>query len=364
MEKMKVSICVKNDKYAADLARGLAERSEQLNISVVSGSESKAMSELSDCDVVISDEIEKKDYDPRYLLLEGMEASVCTDMYRSEGQVIDYRSPTSAIIKYVNEIAVRANAGSVSMRDATENNIQICVLLSTMGGSGVSAAALTMGRILASEEEQRVLYIHIGKSKGYSCYVREAQRAIRPSAELVCMLRNGADASADSYLSKDSYGLHLIDIEDGEVYILKYIIENRLFDTVIIDTSSDLKPIPTTRLFVFHNEKDIRSKLSLSQKHKKSKEMAKEISKDKSKEKSSYTDKTDSWRRESENSFDVYNRSHYNYTEGQEIHIADDPVSFTVTVDGVEIAHDRDYADGIRRMVRAVEFNSERFDMQ
>lgn len=357
---MKVSICVKNDKYAADLARGLAERSEQLNISVVSGSESQAMSELGDCDVVISDEIEKKDYDPRYLLLEGMEASVYTDMYRSEGHVIDYRSPTSVIIKHVNEIAVRTNSGRVSIQDATENSIQICVLLSTMGGSGVSAAALTMGRILASEEGQRVLYIHIGKSKSHSCYVREAQYAIRPSAELVCMLRNDADISADSYLSKDSYGLHIIDIKDGEVYILKYIIENKLFDTVIIDTSSDVKPIPTTKLFVFHNEKDIRSKLHLSSEHKKSKEMAKE----KSKESSSHIDKTDSWRRESENSFDVYNRSHYNYTEGKEIHIADDPVSFTVTEDRVEIAHDRDYADGIRRMAGAVEFNSERFDMQ
>lgn len=349
MKVMKVCICVKNAKFAADLARGLAERSEKLHISVINADEADTASKTSECDVIISDEIEKKEYDPRYLLLEGMKTAACGDMYLSKGHVIDYRSPVSAILKYINEIGISSNINTVSTAEATENNIQICVLLSTMGGSGVSAAALTMGRLLASEEGRCVLYIHIGKSKSHRCYIAEVQRAIRPSAELVCMLRNGADISADSYLSKDSYGLNLIDIENGEAYILKYIIEKKLFDTVIIDASANVKPIPATKLFVFHNEKDMRARLHLPTEYK--------ISKDISKEKCTYADETEAWRCESESCFNVYNRSSYSYIKGQEIYIADDSRSFIVTEGRVEIAHDRDYASGIRKLASLAEYD-------
>ncbi len=192
------------------------------------------------------------------------------------------------------------------------------------GGSGVSAAALTAGRLLACMREEKVLYISAGGSGSWKWYISETENPLRPPSELAHLIRKETIFSMESYIRKDRYGLHILEYHGDLETLLTYLAENRLYDTAVVDFPEGECGFLFNKTFFVTNEKDKRRRFCES-----------------------------SAQQAGENDGECYllrNRSYCSLTEGSSIHIIEDPESFMVSEIGVEIALDKAFARGIEKV--------------
>lgn len=326
METIKIGINVKNEGYAHDLARVMAKQSDRLDITIILGSRYNAYREIAEQDILISDKDEIYAYDPKYLLLEGNERLACCEEYREKEQLMSKLEPVTHILRRVIEMYENGSGNRFSQ--SCENGTLIYQVLSDMGGSGATAVALTMARLFACEHGKKVLYINEGGSECSRWYIKAAQTALRSAPELDCMIRNCVEFNIFSYLTKDEYGVYVLERgsrRQNSDALIKKLCEEKLFDIIIADMRCGESRLLFYRSFFVRNEKDGRSRIGSE---------GCEASAD-----------------EGEAIWEIKNRSTYNHRVGKVIHIADDAASFVPSKAGIEIALDREFASGVRRLL-------------
>lgn len=326
METIKIGINVKNERYAHNLARVMAKQSDRLDITIISESRYNAYQEMLKQDILISDKDEIYAYDPGYLLLEGNERLTCCEEYREKEQLMSKFEPVTHILRRVIEMYENRSGNRFSQ--SCENGSFIYQVLSDMGGSGATAVALTMARLFACEHGKKVLYINEGGSECSRWYINDAQSALRSAPELDCMIRNCVEFNIFSYLTKDEYGVYVLERsgrQQNSDALIEKLCEEKIFDIIIADMQCCKSRLLFYRSFFVRSEKDGRSRIR--------REYG-EASAD-----------------EGEAIWEIRNRSTYNHRIGKVIHIADDAASFVPSKAGIEIALDRDFASGVRRLL-------------
>lgn len=330
MKAIKICICLKNRKYTQDLSKAMSRRSSRLDISCISCDEHTELKSLAEkYDVLLCDAEIMHEYEPKLLLIEGSSKITCHEDYRKNGRVMSSLNPVSRILQRVTEIYEEESGDSFFTAD--ESSPCKVLIYTDMGGSGVTAAALTMGRLIACESDKRVLYAGLGGTRSRDWYLSELKEAARAADELRCMVRSGVPFSIESYISKDRYGLNIFKgsgslREDEEA--LAAIAEKKAFDVIIADMPQGTSRLGFEKIFCVINEKDARR--SAPQLPPKA---------------------SDS---EGIRICTILNRSYGNRIEGDTVHVADDPASFELTRTGIEIALDKAFAEGIRKLLHMI----------
>lgn len=325
MKILRIGIDVKNAKYAQDLMRGLAKQSSGLDIGILTRNRYYPYvdtQEFEQYDVVLTDRESVREYRPKYLLLEGKFKADCREEFRENDRIFSKYSPTSQLFKRVIEIFEENNG--VCFQKKRDTKMRVWRFRAGTGGSGVSAAALTAGRLLACMREEKVLYISAGGSGSWKWYISETEKPLRPPSELTHLIRSEVRFSLDSYIRKDRYGLHILEYQGDLETLLTYLAENRLYDTAVVDFPEGECGFLFNKTFFVTDEKDKRRRFC-----------------------------ENSAQQAGENDGECYllrNRSYCSLTEGSSIHIIDDPESFTVRESGIEIALDKAFARGIEKV--------------
>lgn len=331
MKTIKIGICVRNNNYAHKLASVMTKQMSGLDISVISAADEALCGELSEygeqgeSDVILSD-MDTEVYRPNCLLLEGESKISCCEEYRTNERIMSRFEPVSHILQRAVEIYEEIN-GIGALRQC-ENASTLYKFQSDMGGSGTTAVALTMARLLACEYGKKVLYINTGVYKSEIWYACDSQTALRPAAELECMIRNNMNFNIFSYTAKDPYGVYILEKSgrSGNAdAVLGKICEEKNFDVIIADMAKNESKFLFSKTFVVSSEKDGRSRIA-----RENYENAAEAD-------------GDVW--------EIRNRSSYNHIEKKVIYIADDAESFAVMKNGIEIALDKSFASGVRRLL-------------
>lgn len=325
MKAIRLGICVKNNKYAYDLASVIAKRTNSMEISVIDASAEDCADESAKQDVVLSD-AGSDVYRANYLLLEGRDEICCCKEYRQNERIMSKFDSVTNILQRVIEIYEEVSGTRFSCK--REDRCVLYRFQSDMGGSGTTAVALTMARLLLCEQEKKVLYINAVGSECRKWYISETQAAMRSAAELDCMIRNRVDFNIFSYLSKDQYGVYVLE-KFGERKeldaVLEMICEENIFDIIIADMPRQGSGLRFDKSFIVSSERDERNRIRRGM--------------------------YGSTACESEDVWEIRNRSTYNHTEGKVIHIVDDAASFTPSKGGIEIALDKAFAGGVRRLL-------------
>ena len=224
MEIIRVKMFFADLVYAQKLARRLCELCPGLQIDVrkPGGAES-----VSGCDVLLAEEHARPDELPQTVRFVGLTLEEC------------FR-PAPVILEKILDACGPRRGRLLSPK--TKTAVQTLIFSAVTGGAGTTAAALTLGRILAGASEQEVLYLEIDAGRsgrrtgGWKWYTEITEAAFRPAAELSYRLRQQQTVRLQPYLAKDFYGLRFLTLPADSVLRLQA--QSDLFagfGTVILD---------------------------------------------------------------------------------------------------------------------------------
>lgn len=258
MKTIITAINLTNRQHMRDIARGLAEVSPGLEIFIIENRFYYVDCNLDDFDIVITDRGEFKTYNPKVIGLEGRGTYNFDTDYGNNGQMLGKYATASEIFKTIVRTYERNN--NLAFSSEAADNMQIVSLYSLIGGSGVSAAAVTIGRQISMATGKKVLYMNMGGSLQWKVYAYEAEEALRPVKELPHMIENNVLHSMDSYISTDKYGLKYLDRTEKAEIILDKLREMRIFDIVILDMPPRDLRVDFDKVCLIHNDQDVRAK--------------------------------------------------------------------------------------------------------
>ena len=250
MEPIRIEMAFADELYARKLARRLCELCPSLQINVRRAGEP---ANIPACDVLLAEEAMLQD--------EALQAACSVRLTQEECFL-----PAPAILEKIRDACGPQSGQLLSPRMHTP--VQTLVFFAETGGAGTTAAALTLGRILAGRSEQEVLYLEVdagrcrGPTGGWEVYTKVTDPALRPAAELSYRLRLQQAVRLLPYLAKDFYGLHFLTLPAERILDLQA--QPALlagFGTVIVDSGTAADPRPAgTRLHLV-NRADSRSRL-------------------------------------------------------------------------------------------------------
>lgn len=113
------------------------------------------------------------------------------------------------------------------------NSPGIWCIRSVFGGSGCSAAALVLARILACGPEERVLLVSMGGRENE--YVEKKSESLRPARELEYVLARGSQMKLEQYTVEDRYGPMVAHLKENTDKLLSMIREAKGFSHIIVD---------------------------------------------------------------------------------------------------------------------------------
>lgn len=335
MKTLKLGICCVDENYTHALAYAMAGRYGRLDICCPAYIESSGSTKLSELtagfDIFLTDAAQHLyEYEPKLIVLEGDPGrephGKQIEEYRSRGRVMSKLSSVSQLLQRIFEIYEELY-GKSFFSEGSASSVTYS-FSSAMGGSGTSAAALTAARLLSCEGGKRVLYAGLGGSQSREWYIKQVQRAARSVDELKYILKNGMEYTISSYIARDQWGVNILcgsgNVQSDET-LLRAIERERIFDVIVADMPQEASEPAFEKKFEIINVRDERSA------------RAAELCKGRqSREAESYL---------------IMNRSYGNHREDKVLHIVNDPSSFVHTAEGIEIALDKSYAEGVRRLL-------------
>lgn len=321
MKTIKTGLYLKNKQQTQDIARGLADVSARLEITELEYKIRCVDHDIEEYDIVITDRDDFEQYHPKVLILEGKWRLQYYDEYEREGQLLSrYATVTDILHALIRTWEKNEHISFAQKKDRKTNVLAFCSL---MGGSGVSAAAITVGRYLSMNSDKKVLYLNAGGSELWKLYVSYISKVSRPSRELPHLIQNDAVYSLESYVGVDRYGLRYLDKPDRPEPILKKLCEINAYDMILVDMPEPFTDIEFDKTYFVQNEKDFRTGLCPAD---------------------------DLSIKSGADLIEIINRSISAGCEDGCIKIPEDRASFVRTENGIEIAMDGDYARNMRKV--------------
>lgn len=258
MKNIIVAINLTSRQYMNDLARGLTDFSPGLEVFLIENRFYYSDHNLEDFDIIVTDRKEFEKYNPKVIAMEGSATRNFDYDYGNKGQLPGKYAPVSEIFQTIVRVYERNN--KLSFSNKTTGDMKIVSISSLLGGGGVSAAAVTMGRQIAMNTGKNILYMNMGGSRSWELYAYEADKALRPARELPHMIENNVLHSMDSYVASDKYGLKYLDRTENAEIVVDKLRETNSFDLVIMDAPPSGLRINFDKTCLIHNDKDLRTK--------------------------------------------------------------------------------------------------------
>lgn len=321
MKMIKTGLYLKNKQQTQDIARGLADTSARLEITELEYKIRYGDHDIEEYDIIITDRDGFDQYHPKVLILGGKWRFEYYDEYERQGQLLDRCATVTDILHAV--IRTWEKNEHISFAQRKDRQTSILAFFSSMGGSGVSAAAVTIGRHLAMNSNKKVLYVNAGGSGLWKLYVSYISKASRPSRELPHLIQNDAVYSLESYVGVDRYGLRYLEKPDRPETVLKKLCEINAYDMILVDMPEPFTDIEFDKTYFVQNEKDFRTGLCPAD---------------------------DLSIKSGADFIEIINRSISAGCEDSCIKIPEDRASFVRTENGIEIAMDGDYARNMRKV--------------
>ena len=325
MRMIKLGIYLRNRQFAKDIARALAEIQTNLELTLLEGRIYAPETQIGYYDIILTDRGELRTYDSKVVVITDEGSSGFDEKYEKEGQALSSFANADEILNAVVRTCERNNH-----KQFAGNNIYSCktiIFSSFAGGSGTSAAAITCGRLLASEYAKKVLYLNAGGSKGWKLYISDLAKPARPVREMPHLIQNGILQSFDSYVQRDKYGLSYLEGTEKSQLVLQKLCESANYEFIIVDQPPIHLDINFDHKCIVINDKDQRSRFC----------------------KDSATGQTE---KNSQDIVQIVNRSPCAGWDEGRFKIPEDRDSFTNGEMGIEIAMDGYYAINIGKVCR------------
>lgn len=226
MKSIKIAVYTKNMNYGKALARGLAL--ESTGIEVIC-----AENEITDNYDILLTDFETLS-EPRTLVL--------SDDNSKSGYVISKKHSVKEILKNIIKMYLEL-CGKTFVPQMT-NNTQIIGVAGTMGGAGVTAVSLTMGRILAMQSDKTTVYLNCSASDDYTIYIDCDLENTKTVQELIFRLNYEGNVFLQDYIKEDSFGLKIFKgsskvILDNLHILVKYICASENIEYMILDVGKN-----------------------------------------------------------------------------------------------------------------------------
>ena len=235
MKSLKVAVYMKEPGCARDLARGLAEQGNQWAVVVCDGE----IASQDEWEILVTD------FDVKEVL--GAEIWASRVIWAGEPW------PVSVLAGQVSSLA--SELGWERCPSKPDRKCRLAAFFSSQGGSGVTSAALTAGRILAGGYGERVLYLPLTYRDGSLRYrSRPSVSGCSPVKELLYRFRNCRPVSFERFIEADDYGLEYLSSEEGENclqqlepeeldFFLQKIKETGTYDWIFADCGTGKVPL-------------------------------------------------------------------------------------------------------------------------
>lgn len=276
MKPVRIAVLMKEPAFGRAVARGLAESGNGFLIEVAERELPEGLPEIlpeilpEECEVLVTD------CGPEECLGGSSGAGLKEDMEKQGPGLVMVDPETCRISQLCREVQAVAdrvrerrdisNGESLRHRRGTWQNGQrngecrsgkgdrpteIIGFLGVCGGCGVTATAVTAGRMLAGAYGEKVLYLPITETDGAWVY-RETEMLRRKSSpgecpqrgkELLYRLSHGLPCSVEGFVLRDCYGLEMIEGIDclpaeERLELLTHLAEKGGYDRIILDLGS------------------------------------------------------------------------------------------------------------------------------
>ena len=328
-KKMKVIIFTGSIDFSRALSNRFVQLDDRLQVQIIKKQDGIFMNEdLSDAVVVTDICISNEPYvEKRILFLEGNRKVKLSDFLRKNNRVISKFSPVNEILVRLKSIAAEIYDGELYCYNI-EKSTKTIFLRSDMGGSGVTAISISLGRVTAARPGRRPLYINCTGSDNWKIYCGVDNKPLRPQRELEYMLNKGNCISLSDYVFRDMYGLSYLNIKGNVEALINLINKGSDFDTAYVDLGKN-EFINFGIGFNVLNKKDLRFfsfKEQLIEK-----------------------EQDDKYK-----GFIIENNSYCSMRKENIFQIVYDTESFLQNGCNLEIAMDRDFARGVRKLEEAI----------
>ncbi len=214
-EDMKIGIRLSNEALGLRLAKRIAE--------LAPGTEAVIGHSEGEFDLIIEDE-DLKEIFPVSEALDRMEG----EYFRRTGKRLQ-----------------RSNKGPRGL----------FIFTSQTGGSGLTAVSFTFSRILSGKLNAKVIYMDLD-SFGPLEYLEQVRGSRGSSAELMYLLKSGAEVRTDEYFAGDRYGPDVITLRDPDRETLLRILDDPRHEYAVI--SGKHVPLKADAVIEVVNERDRR----------------------------------------------------------------------------------------------------------
>lgn len=230
MEKLKITVNIKNTFYAEALARGLCMENSGIEVVIYAGEDI----DIKSCQgIVITDrETVTKQNSDGILYMWDIK-----------------KLPVKAIMELVSK-AYFLKTGKIFEAN-TKNSPKVWEFFSYMGGAGTTSITLTAARTLAMNEENRVFYMNLTAKDDYRLYFDFADEA-KPKKQLIYNLTREKISSGNrpvdikDYVIRDTFGVESFlpqernDFSEGESEIkeavMELLIKSKRYSHIILDS--------------------------------------------------------------------------------------------------------------------------------
>lgn len=218
-KQIHVAVFMKEEAYALALARGLAEQAPGWQIEVQPDLEkTRAEVVLTDLPALMQGQEPEPEPEPAETKAKA----------QTQGRVLllnDYTWSLPQISKALLEAVSRRRCGrsdaSFSVagegaEDTERAGKRQIGFFGRFGGCGITACAISAGRLLAAESGQRGLYLNLSRRDDYRFYADVSFAGVRTKKELIYRLAERLPLCVESYTATDRYGLAYLAAETGE----------------------------------------------------------------------------------------------------------------------------------------------------
>ena len=218
MNPVKITVSTKEPGLARDIARGLTELGKNLIIKIVDVEGIAEKTSQTDAEVLVTD------FDEKIAEKAGFEPSDVVWICEDTPQI-------SGIYRRIMDIVCRKReetygAGMSRPEGESIQASRILSFFSRQGGSGVTSAAVTAGRMLAGRFGEKVLYVSMTEMDDSLYYdetfTEEEQAEINLTGsvkELWYRLKNHRPIFMEHFVRRDVYGLEYLQTGSDEILL-------------------------------------------------------------------------------------------------------------------------------------------------
>ncbi|MBQ4650581.1 MAG: hypothetical protein IJB73_07765 [Firmicutes bacterium] len=207
---------------------------------------------------------------------------------------------------------------------------EVWVVRSLYGGSGCSSIAVVLARIMAGKTNGKILIVSLNKNRPqYSVpYIEVTMPAARPSRELEYLLHKGVPSNLVRYTDEDRYGPLAVSLSDSAEELLKAVSDEAYPGYIIVDAGTDKAYMNCSTFINVGSAADMRTLNFAGDAEREIREGSKEIY--------------------------IINRAPHRKEEGYIFSLPDDPDSFVVKGNLVEIAMDGSFAASLKSVAEKI----------